>query len=299
MLENNPTEKWWKRIGEKTEVKTISYSSANTMQNCGLQWRLKYVDKIEMVKPQLWAALGSSFHTTMKPVWLYGKAPKFRAVWEKYKRVPIEYKEKESWLMWQERGDAMTQALAGVLLGKFDKRRTKVEVPDPVKLGGVILLRYIDVITVAKKMPIIIDGKEQMFSGSLHVDMKTAAQRYSLDSIARSQQLMTYEIPSKKIQTPDLSAYAVVTKAVDPKVQLIGRVYAKEEIQGQIVRLKSAVDRIAAGDFTQQPGDACNRCDFVRLCFKHPDALEAYRVRRNRSRNKSANADSTDGDKEA
>lgn len=292
MLKTNPATDWWKYLGKGVPLEKISQSSASQIQTCGLAWRLNHIEHLGLVKPPVYFPLGTAFHKGMKQFWLAGQPSTFKKSWGVFRHTPIAYKEGESWLQWSVRGQAMAKALEDALRGTYRIRGTRVELYDEVKLPSVKLVRYVDVLTIAKKMPILVDASIKKVDGPITIDMKTAGQRYTPDSVLQSQQLMTYAIPSEKVDWSNLSAYAVVTKAVTPQVQLIGHKYDKKEVVGQIVRLQRAADRVRAGDFVQIKGDHCGYCDFKKLCYPNPDSLKAYRVRRDRPRTGSAHVGS-------
>lgn len=280
VLKTNPTDKWWQWKGHAVDIQTISPSGASSWQTCGLQWRLSHIDRLEVARPQLWMALGTAFHKSMEPVWLgRSRQPQFKQQWQVWRNKKLEYKEGESWTTWLARGANMTAALTAVVQGKFDPTQTKIEVPDNVDLGFVTLTRRLDVITVAKKLPVLIAGRETKIDGYCTIDMKTSSQRYSDKAILQSQQLMTYAVPSKTVDWANLSVYAVVTKAADPKVQLIGKRYEKKEVAGQIARLLYVAERIRKGDFPQFKGDHCGYCQFESLCYDLPGWQSKYHAK--------------------
>lgn len=285
-LKINPTDRWWVKRPQK--IDHLSYSSVQTFNTCGLAWRLAKVDMLELKdKPTpSWSVFGTSYHLGLSSFWK-GGSDGFIVAWKKWKDKAIKYGRNESWLDLYRKGLMMTAAVTAILKDKFDPKESKVEVVEDLDLGFVIVRRIVDIATIAHGVPVLMVGQSTKpipYEGPIRFDVKTAGRAYDTESIIRSQQLMTYAIPSRGQTEKRLSAYLVATKSESPKVQILGAQYGKEQIKGQINRIRDVTNSIHRGEFTQNPGDQCVQCEFRSLCYSLPGWQEKYQLRRDRPR---------------
>lgn len=290
ILKANPTDRWWKKRPQKN-IDHLSHSSVDTFVTCGLAWRLDKLDGLILDEPPpSYYPFGGAFHAGLRPFWRGGE-DKFGKFWKVWKFKKVQYRG-DSWLDLYRKGLLMTATLRGVFSGKFEPSVTKTEIVDDVDLGFVKLKRIVDVVTNVSGLQVFRADKNEVieYNGSIALDLKTSAVAYDKNTILRSKQLMTYAIPSDKIKT-DLSAYVVVTKSNMPKVQVLGAKYGKEQVRGQVERIRSVADSIHRGEFTQNPGDQCRNCSFRHLCYSLPGWQEKYKLRGDRPR--ADNADSS------
>jgi putative RecB family exonuclease len=247
----------------------MSASSVITYLTCGLQWRLGHVDGLKPKKLNPAYAVGTAMHEGLQPFWQGGDT-NFPFAWKKMKHAPIDYSNSRlSWLDWLSRGQKMTARVQQTLHGLFDEEASQVEFPYDVYLKDVLVVRKMDIRTIAKSMPILIDNKLETFSGPIVLDLKTSSQSYQHDAADLSQQLGIYSIPGriKDDLKPQMAAFVVVTKSDDPKVQIIGKRYEKDELKAQIRTVRQVADQVRAGVFIQNKGKHCRWCDFRKLCF--------------------------------
>ena len=269
--------------GPPIKVDTISASSLNTFLACGLHWRLEKVDRLEYVKPKHVALFfGGAVHKSLEPHWK-GRDSQFKQVWDRYQHVPMDFgNDRDSWLSYFSKGSKMIAGIVNTTKGLFDPAKSNVELPAQLNLGYVRLLRIIDVLTYAKKMPILVDGSEIKYTGPVLFDLKTSARRYNDKAAQYAQQLMTYAIPSEKMPfQPELFVFVVATKTLKPEIQLIGTHYDNDDIKWQKTRFKYAISLMRAGIFIQnKSSEACRWCDFRALCYKWDGWQEMYRSRK-------------------
>ncbi len=277
MLKINPALSY-KRVKGYELTSGLSPSSMAAYLTCGLQFRLGKVDRVEYIgKPAAHFNFGSAIHKGLEPHW-QGHDENFKDAWAEYKTVPMQFKRNETWLTMYARGQQMTKEVVEATLGTFEADHSVVEIAENLDLGFIIIKRRIDVLTIAKRMPILISGQLEDFSGPILLDLKTSAQLYYPDSVYQSQQLMTYSIPSPNLPIkPALAAYVVVTKAAKPSVQIIGRRYEKAELKAQIVRYKQVAEMIKTGIYVQNKGKHCHFCQFRPLCYEEKGWQSAYK----------------------
>ncbi len=275
---------------------SLSPSGLKSYLACGLQWRLSHVDGLEYARPNLNLVFGSVFHKGLESYWRGGR-PDFQKYWRRFDGNPMladAFGGRMDWAAWAERGQQMVGKVIKATYGHFDPATTHVEVKENVDLGFVVLNRRMDVITVAKRMPMLLNvGDEHEFSGPVVLDLKSAGRSYALESAQMSQQLLNYMIPNPKAdyERPRLAAFIVATKAIDPKVTLIGHQYGKADLKNQIQTIKLAADSIRRGSFPQvKDPNHCGYCDFRDMCYEAPGWQTAYRVSRYRSRANAANS---------
>lgn len=250
----------------------LSASSVISYLNCGLQWRLSHVDGIKLRKSPLAFAVGTAFHAGVRPFWK-GHDPIFQMAWRKLKdSKKIDYTgSKLSWLDWYARGQAMESALVKSLIGYFDPATSHTEINYNLDLGVIKVWRRMDVYTVAKDMPVLMNGETRGVSGPVYVDLKTTSRSYSKWSAAQSQQLKIYSIPGDPpdgLEDPVAAIYAAVTKSAEPKVQLIGQRYTKNELKAEADTVKKVADQIRQGVFIRNDGDHCGYCAFRFMCHE-------------------------------
>lgn len=286
MLKENPSEKAYK--GKPPVLSHLSASSLGSYLLCGLQWRMQRIDRLKPIrKEKSYFKFGETFHKSMELHWK-GGVPNFRDEWLRYKDTPLDYG-RESWLTLYNKGLKMVEGITLATAGKFDPLYTRTELNENLDLGFVVVNRRIDVITVAKRLPIMVNGLVEKIDGEVILDLKTAGMKYSLDSINQSQQLMTYALPNKiKDRDPVMFAYVVATKSITPTIQLIGKKFSKEELRGQVRRYKQVSDLIKQGVFIQNKGTHCTFCDFRKLCYNEHGWQHGYEI------DETKNARSTD-----
>lgn len=257
----------------------LSASSVASILQCGLSWRLSHIDKLQLIrKVPVYFPFGTAVHKGLESHWK-GHDADFKSAWTKLKNKNYVDYLGSSWLTYYRKGQMMTAMVIERTLGRFDPRQSRVEVTEDIDLGFAKLNRRIDVKLEVEKMPILVAGKIEQVTGRLRLDIKTAGQPYRKESIDRSQQLMTYEIPDPKNPEPrNHSAYLVVTKSVTPNVQLIGKRFSQDEVKGQVERIRWAATQVRRGVFVQNKGEHCHGCDFVKLCYEQPGWEGSYRV---------------------
>lgn len=280
ILKSNPTKDWHKKRPIE-HIDHLSASSVSSFLVCGLSWRLGHIDKLTLIEPmRSYFAFGGAMHKGLEPYWKGGEVA-FKKAWLTWKTKKIDYYG-SSWLGHYRMGQAMSATVVEKTKGKFDPKRTRVEITENIDLGFVTLTGRKDVITVAKKMPIMIAGKYVEVDGPLTLDVKTSARLYVPESIERSQQLKTYAIPNPKLHRQQgTHAYLVVTKSIKPVVQIIGKAFSLEEIKGQIERIRWVRDEITRGVFVQNQGDHCQYCPFRKLCYSEENWQTSYMLPRN------------------
>lgn len=276
MLKENPANKSYK--GQKVEIHHLSASSIGAYLACGLQWRMHRIDRIKPIRlEKSYFKFGEVFHKSLEPHWK-GGISNFREEWIKHKTTPLDYG-RESWLSLFNKGMRMMEGILLATAGRFDPLYSRTEVVENLDLGFVVVNRRIDVITVAKRMPILVNGLVEKIDGEIILDIKTSSMKYSLDSINQSQQLMTYAIPNAiKDRDPRLFAYVVATKSVNPTIQLIGKRFTKDELRGQVKRYRQVAELIKNGVFIQNKGPHCTNCDFRKLCYDEPGWQNSYEI---------------------
>jgi len=288
MIKNNPTLGWNKKVPQK--VDHLSASSVSTYLQCGLKWRLGHVDHLQPIgSVSVHLCFGSAIHKGLEPYWL-GEPAQFNESWAAYKSDSnIEYG-RNSWLHWCLRGAKMTTAVVDKTIGRFDPTKSVVELEEDIDLGFIVLRRRIDCLLEVNKLNIMVGGNNVDVSGAILADLKTAGQAYYPDAADWSQQLMTYNIKNpRSLRDIAMSVYIVVTKSDPPRVQIIGRKYSREEVKGQIFRIRHVADSIRSGIFVQTKGDNCGLCDYKALCYEMPKWQERYSVSGDRSRTPSSN----------
>jgi hypothetical protein len=276
-LKKNPTINWHK----KRPVKHVDHLSAHSVGSfllCGLSWRLGHIDQLTLIEPMpSYFAFGGAIHHGLEPYWKGGEA-NFKKGWMTWKDKKVNYFG-SSWLAHYRMGQAMTATVIEKTQGKFDPKQTKTEVNINIDLGFVTLNGRKDVTTIAHNMPIMIGGKYENIDGPLTWDLKTSGQLYASESIDRSQQLKTYAIPDPKHKQPQgVHAYLVVTKGLHPTVQMIGKRFTREEVKGQIERIRWVSDEIHRGIFVQNQGEHCHNCPFRKLCYEEQNWQTSYEV---------------------
>ncbi len=292
LLKKNPTHDLRLR---PHKVEKLSPTGLKSYLSCGLQWRLSHVDELEFAKPNLNLVFGSVFHKGLEPYWRGGQ-PAFQKYWSRFQDIPAlaeQYKGRMDWAAWAQRGQDMVNKIMSATYGYFDPKTTRVEIKEEVDLGFVVLNRRIDVLTVAEKLPMLLNlGDQVKFSGPAVFDLKSAGRMYGLDAAQRSPQLLSYMIPNPKAdyERPKMAAFIVATKAIEPRVMLIGHKYGKAEVKNQVQTFKLAADNIRRGVFPQVKGDHCGYCDFRQMCYEQPGWEGAYRVSRYRSRANATNS---------
>src|SRR3990167_1317681 len=282
-LKSNPSEVIFK--GDY-KMEKISASGSKSWLTCGLQWRLSHIDKLELVRLNSNLAYGSAVHKGAEPIWRGQNLTGFAKVWKPYKDKDIDYgKGQDDWSKLKVKGEVMLKKLYETVTGTFDPAASRVEVHENIDLGFVVLDRRIDVVTVAKKMPVYMTdvNKIENVSGVVNLDLKTSRSQYSDIDVMGSQQLLTYAIPNGKSKKLNASVYVVVTKSSNPVIQLIGKRYEKWEVVRQVNRLRFVTDQIRRGVFIQNEDKHCGWCDFKALCYRLPGWQKMYRLRRDRS----------------
>lgn len=276
-LTTNPAMTLYK--GPPVKADTISASSLNTFLGCGLHWRLSKVDRLELAKPKHVALFfGGAVHKSLEPYWK-GRTSIFRDTWARYQHTKMDFgNDRDSWLTYATKGSKMVAEIELATQGRFDSSSSLVELPNNYDFRFVKLLRYIDVLTDVKNLPILVNGQETEFSGQAVLDLKTSARVYYNDAAATSQQLMTYALKSSKPEVhPEMFIYVVVTKSLRPKVQLLGATYDQDDLMWHMKRIRMAIGMMRAGIFIQNKSqEACKWCDFKALCFKQPGWESAY-----------------------
>lgn len=267
ILSVNPTLLDYK--GPPAPLPHLSASSLSTYLNCGMQWRLQHVEKLELIaKPPVYFSFGSAFHRTLEPHWK-GLSTDFKSIWTKYKDVPIDYLG-SSWLEYYAKGSKMVTASVVATQGRFDPKTSKVEFSDDIDLGFIKVSRRVDIYTELNNLPVSVNGVIEKVSGPAILDLKTAGAKYADNAAAESQQLMTYALPNPKSDLrPRYFIYLVATKTNTPVIQLIGKKYTKDELKGQIGRYRQVSDLIHRSVFIQNKGSACQFCSFKNLCYEH------------------------------
>lgn len=238
----------------------LSYSSINTYEQCPLQYRFRYIDRLEWeAKPAL--SFGNSLHDALE--WLYSvKTPHPPGLDELLDHLS-EVWVKEGYSGEAEEGryfEHAREVLSTFYRANIGRFRMPVAVEQrfEVEMEGFVLTGKID------RMDRHDDGTYEI------LDYKTNRKLPPRSKLASDLQLPIYQYAAGHVWgvTPaKLTFYYLL-----PNQKFSTRPWDEGRINGMIERISGIASSIGTGLFQPTPNNLCPWCDFKSLCPQAPEA---------------------------
>ncbi len=258
-----------------TEVRHWSYSALSTyLLRCSLQYRFRYIDKLEPERSSSAMAFGSSIHRALEMAyteWKPDEPPPLALAQETLEadlairlQDPImEFKNGETPESLIEKGRALLaawaeQAVYEEVLATEEEFRIPVEHPVTGEGLGVDLTGVVDLL-------VRVPGQE----APLVVDFKTSARKFSDGHLFTDLQARVYVYAMRRLHGGDVvpMRWDVLVKTKKPSVQKIEFVKGPEEDLRVFELVRAAERGVAAGVFHPNDGSMwCNGCPYSKAC---------------------------------
>ena len=268
-----------------TEVRHWSYSALSTyLLRCSLQYRFRYIDKLEPERSSSAMGFGSSIHRALEIAyrdWKPDEPPPLAIAQETLEadlairlQDPIlEFKDGETPEGLIEKGKGLLaawaeQAVYEEVIATEQEFRVPVEHPVTGESLGVDLTGVVDLL-------VRVPGQE----APLVVDFKTSARKYSDGQLFTDLQARVYAFSMRRLHGGDLvpMRWDVLVKTKKPYLQKIEFVKGPEEDLRVFELVKAAEKGVAAGVFHPNDGSMwCNGCAYSNACALWQDNPNAF-----------------------
>lgn len=242
------------------EVPRLSYSSIDTYERCPLQYRYRYVERLEF-EPKPALSFGSSLHAALE--WFYDvkttHPPELDALLDKLKETWVS----EGYADAAEEGRYLEEGLK-LLTDYYYKNVGSFRVPVSleeyfeVDLGGFVLTGKIDRV-------------DRDPGGTYEIiDYKTNRNLPPRERLAANLQLPIYQYAA--LQKWGISAGKLTLYYLRPGQRYSTRPWDEKRIAAMLERLRGVAGSITSGAFEPTPNNLCGWCDFTALCPCDPGA---------------------------
>jgi DNA helicase-2/ATP-dependent DNA helicase PcrA len=238
----------------------LSYTALSTYEQCPLQYRFRYVDRLDW-KPRPALSFGQSLHAALES--LYSQQtphfPDLSALLAMLDEVWVSegYADAEEEERYREHAREVLTEFYRTNSASF-RLPASLEQPFQLDLGDILLSGKIDRLD---RHP---DGTYEI------IDYKTNRKIPPLSRLANDLQLPIYQLAATTlwgIRPGKLTFYYLL-----PNQRFSTRPWDEEKLQVLHRRLRAAADGIRNGSFQPNPNPLCPWCDFIGLCPAAPSA---------------------------
>lgn len=268
-----------------TERSSWSYSALSTyLLRCSLQYRFRYIDKLEPERSSSAMAFGSAIHRALDVAYTEWKpdAPPPLALAQETLEADLairlqdpilEFKDGETPEGLIEKGKALLaawaeQATYEEVIATEQEFRVPVEHPVTGESLGVDLTGVVDLL-------VRVPGQE----APLVVDFKTSARKYSDGQLFTDLQPRVYAFAMRRLHGGDVvpMRWDVLVKTKKPSVQQIEFVKGSEEDLRVFKLVKAAEKGVQAGVFFPNDGSMwCSGCAYAQACLQWQDNPDVF-----------------------
>src|SRR5579859_7467157 len=190
----------------RPSMPSLSYSRINRYLTCPEQYRLHYIERLRPRFDNASLVFGTVVHLALADFFRNGDDPveHFKRDWQKLIDIRLQYKHRESWEMFSEKGEK--------LLTKF----VAEEAPKIQDAMGVERKFELRMTALGEPFIGLIDLVARMDNRRTVVDFKTAGSDYQEHEAALSDQLTAYQLAEPEAEQV---ALCVLIKTKEPRIE--------------------------------------------------------------------------------
>ncbi len=235
----------------------LSYTALSTYEQCPLQYKFRYVDRLDW-EPRPALSFGESLHSALE--WLYSQQtphlPELPSLLDKLDELWVSegYSSPEEEERYREHAREILSEFYRSNSGSF-RLPASVEQQFQIDMGDFLLTGKIDRLD---RHP---DGTYEI------IDYKTNRRIPPLSRLANDLQLPIYQLASSRlwgIRPGKLTFYYLI-----PNQRFTTRPWSEDRLREVEDRLRRAAEDIRSGVFHPRPNPLCGWCDFSAQCPSH------------------------------
>jgi RecB family exonuclease len=238
----------------------LSYTSFSTYQQCPLQYRFRYVDRLDW-QPRPALSFGESLHAALE--WFYSgqtpHPPDLPSLLRQLEKVWVSegYADAEEEERYLEHAREVLTVFHRANAPRY-RLPASVEQPFQVDMGDFLLTGRIDRLD---RHP---DGTYEI------IDYKTNRKLPPLARLSEDYQLPLYQLAATRvwgIKPGKLTLYYLL-----PNQRFTTRPWSEERLESMVEELRATAEAIARGLFPPRPNHLCPWCDFASLGPEAPSS---------------------------